>query len=691
MITADEVNYDRTRSLVIAKGNVQISQGARILRADSIVYNQRTKTVYAYGHVSLSEPSGQVVFAERIELKDDLREGVVENFRMLFPDDTKVAANSAVRSGGNRTVMNKVVFSPCRLCPENPTRAPLWQIKARRVVHDQEARDIWYYDAWMEVFGLPVFYSPYFRHPDPTVKRRTGFLAPSYGNDSELGFSVRAPYFIVLGPDKDLTLAPVVFSKVRPALFAAWRHRVVDGEYDVRGSFTYVRRRDATGAQLDQSHVRGHFFTRGLFDINDTWRWGFDGGWTTDDTYMRRYNVSSTSSIVSTAFVEGFRGRNYAAARLYHFQGLRTTDFYSDTPIIFPLVDYSVVSTPLGAQGQWGRWTLDLNVMALSRVDGDNSRRLSIRAGWELPHITTGGHVFRVGARLQSDFYWVHTVRESAIPGKKFTGITGRVFPVGYAEWRYPLVRELGNVRNVIEPRVALIMAPNWGNPFKIPNEDSRDVELDDVNLFSLSRFNGLDRVERGPRIVYGVSTSFYGNRGGKTELFVGNSLSFLKNRDFPDDSGLERQLADLVGRFTMQPSQYLQFVYRFRLSTEELKARRHEISAVAGPPALRVGVGYFFFEGTEGVTTFPTREEVFGSVVAQVTKNWGLVAGARWDLTEDGGPLSWTFGATFKNECCQVIFTFTRSFTTDRDVKATNRFFLRIVLKHLGEISTSQ
>ncbi|MCZ6859875.1 MAG: LPS assembly protein LptD, partial [Alphaproteobacteria bacterium] len=336
LITADEVNYDRKRGIVVAKGNVEVSQGARVLKANSLIYNQKTKTVIAYGNVSLSEPTGEVIFADRIRLTDDLREGVVENFRMLFPDNTRVAANTAVRSGGNRTEMREAVFSPCRICPKHPDRPPLWALKARRVVHDQKARDIEYYDAWMEIFGVPVLYSPYFRHPDPTVKRRSGFLAPVLGNDSELGLSVTTPYFLVLGPDKDLTLAPTFYSKERPLLFAEWRHRVPNGRYDIRGSFTNVKRRDNTGGRVGGRQSRGHVFTTGLFDINKTWRFGWDGGWTTDDTFLRRYDISSQSSIITAPFAEGFTGRDYAAVRGYYFQGLRVSDDAKRTPVILP-------------------------------------------------------------------------------------------------------------------------------------------------------------------------------------------------------------------------------------------------------------------------------------------------------------------------------------------------------------------
>ena len=689
LITADEVNYDRKRGIVVAKGNVEVSQGARVLKADSLIYNQKTKTVFAYGKVSLSEPTGEVIFADRIRLTDDLREGVVENFRMLFPDNTRVAANTAVRSSGNRTEMREAVFSPCRICPKHPDRPPLWALKARRVVHDQKARDIEYYDAWMEIFGLPVIYTPYFRHPDPTVKRRSGFLAPILGSDSELGLSVKAPYFLVLGPDKDLTLSPVYYTRERPALFAEWRHRVPNGRYDIRGSFTNVNRRDNTGGRVGGRQSRGHVFTTGLFDINKTWRFGWDGGWTTDDTFLRRYDVSSQSSIISSPFAEGFKGRDYTAVRGYYFQGLRVSDDAKRTPVILPLVDYNMVGQP---HGQWGRWTIDLNLLGLSRIEGTNSRRLSMKAGWELPRvITPGGHVFVVGALLQSDLYWTQNVHNPAIPGSKFSGVTGRVFPQAYAEWRYPLVRELGNVRHTIEPRVAIIAGPNFGNTFRIPNEDSRDVELDDTNLFNLNRFNGLDRVEEGTRIVYGINNAFYGSRGGRTEVFLGNSYRLTQGHDFPAGSGIDEQLSDLVGRVVMEPADYLGVLYRFRLGTSDLKAKRHEVALSAKLEPFRISAGYFFFAANENNTEFGSREEFTGEISARINKFWSVNANTRYDLTPAGGPLSWGVGVLFKNECCAIDFQYSRSFTNDRDANADNRFFLRVVFKHLGEVSTSQ
>ncbi|MGE5145801.1 MAG: LPS-assembly protein LptD, partial [Candidatus Eiseniibacteriota bacterium] len=333
LITADEVNYDRDRDTVVAKGHVEVSQGPRVLKADEVMYNQKTKIVLATGHVSVLEPGGEVLFADRMEVKDDLKEGVIEHFSALFPDDTRIVANGAVRTEGNRTVMKKAVFSPCKLCQEDPRRAPVWQVKAREIIHDQAAQDVEYHDAWLEMFGIPVAYTPYLTHPDPTVKRRTGLLAPIFGSDSELGFLMKEPYFITLGPDKDLTLTPMVTTKERAQISADYRQRFLNGALAASGSFTRVKRKDDNGNDTAEEQNRGHILATGRYDIDNTWRAGFKGGWVTDDTYFRRYRISPdlnlagssleerqlTSTIspdqtlTSTGFVEGFRGRDYAS------------------------------------------------------------------------------------------------------------------------------------------------------------------------------------------------------------------------------------------------------------------------------------------------------------------------------------------------------------------------------------------
>lgn len=695
LVSADNVSYDREAGVVTATGNVEISQGNRILLADKVTYNQNTGVVMASGNVSLTEPTGEIIFADNVELTDDMREGVVLNFRMLFPDQTKVAANSAVRTDGNRTQMTRAVFSPCKLCEDDPTAPPVWQIKARKVTHDQEAHDIIYRDATMEMFGVPVAYTPYFSHPDPTVDRRTGLLAPSFGADSQLGQIARTPVFFELGPDKDLTLTPIIATEERPALAAEYRQRVVDGQFNVSGSFTRVERRNSRGDRTGDEQNRGHIFSEGKFDIDRTWRGGWDVGWTSDDTYLRRYDFNFTDRVVrrndvisSTAWIEGFRGRNYANVSGYHFQGLRQEDDYDTSPIIAPFATYSLVGEPTKDDG---RWSADLTLMNLTRIDGTNSRRVSLDAGWEAPYITDGGHIFTLSGHALMSAYWVNQATNPAMPrGQQFSGVTGRVFPQAKAEWRYPLVRELGNVRQIVEPKVALIVGPNTDENFHIPNEDSRDFEFDDTNLYAMNRYPGIDRVDGGQRIAYGVNMGFFGDQGGATEFFIGQAAQLSEANHIGAGSGVEDHLTDIVGRVSINPIDVLTLNYRYRLNKDTFTPERSELSSVLHYGPATVAANYFFFDDNQINSEFGEREEIYGTVGLRLTDYWTVRGRTRHDLSPDGGILNWGVGVRYEDECFTFVADFSRNFTRDRDLSAGNRVFFQVIFKHLGQVQTA-
>ncbi|MYK13007.1 MAG: LPS-assembly protein LptD, partial [Rhodospirillaceae bacterium] len=286
---------------------------------------------------------------------------------------------------------------------------------------------------------------------------------------------------------------------------------------------------------------------------------------------------------------------------------------------------------------------------------------------------------------LFADGYYEAEVDRPA--GARFNGFAGRFHPVAEVEVRYPLVRELSNVRLVVEPRAALIGTTSGLNSSKIPNEDSVDFELDDANLFSANRYPGRDRVDDGSRFVYGVNAAFLGNRGGQSELFLGQSLRLSGSGDLARGSGLRNTMSDLVGRLRLNPGQYLDLVYRFRLDPANFRAQRNEVTTFAGVPALNVSASYLLFESDEPGTDIPSREEMAFAVRSGVTKQWTIFGGSRWNLGDDAGNLNWQVGSQFNNECCTLRLSLGQSFTRDRDIRPSTNFLFRLGLKHLGQI----
>ena len=590
LIPADQLNYDDVNRLVIASGNVEISQSGRVLLADKVTYNSLDDIVTAEGNITLIEPSGDTIFADFVELTGDLKEGFVRDIRVLMADKTRIAAASGTRTSGNRTEFRKGVFSPCNLCREDPSRAPLWQIKAAKVIHDQEAQDVIYYDAY---FHIPILYTPTLENPGPIVHKRSGVLAPTVGSSDFLGYTVEVPYFWVIDDDKDLTISPIVSSEQGINLTGEYRQLFTDGEVRIAGSATIADREESDGITAED-RFRGHIDAEGQFELDKTWRWGFDVDRTSDDTYLRAYGFDSARTLTSTAYLEGLKARNHAAVRGFAYQGLRESDDNDEIPIVAPLADFDFVSEPnVGLPG--GFFTIDSNLMVLSRLDGRDSRRLSAITGYHLPFSSPLGDQYEFTAQVQTDGYWTNGVLPGSDavdpPDAPGSDLSGRVFPQVALKWRYPWMRQDGSFRQVIEPIVQAVFSPNGSNPGEIPNEDSQDFEFDDTNLFKLNRFAGRDRVDSGTRFDYGFKwTGTFGDYGS-AGAFIGQSYRIKENEVFAEGSGLEDKLSDIVGRVQVQPLEDLDLLYRFRLDKDDFTAQRNEVEVVVGQPALNLNL----------------------------------------------------------------------------------------------------
>ncbi|MGA3305430.1 MAG: LPS assembly protein LptD, partial [Stellaceae bacterium] len=353
LFTADEVQYDQDLGVTVAKGNVEVSEGDQILLADTVTYNQRTDTVTATGHVSLMQPTGDIVFADFMELHDNLRDGFIKDIRILLSDRSRMAGNTARRTDGTRTELRRGVYSPCELCKDDPSRPPLWQIKAERIVDDKNTQTIEYHDATMEFDGIPVFYMPYMSHPDPSVKRASGFLAPSIGNGTNLGAHITVPYFWAIGNDKDFTFRPMITSSAGVVLDQEYRQVMGFGKLDLEGSLEVGGAQVQTGPlgvpDLTDSPtpVRGHINGTGIFDISNTWRAGFDVERASDQAYLLKYNFSQPNNfLTSHVYAEDFGQRSYGNISAYSFQSLNPSVGDGIQPIVLPVASYDWTSEP---------------------------------------------------------------------------------------------------------------------------------------------------------------------------------------------------------------------------------------------------------------------------------------------------------------------------------------------------------
>jgi LPS-assembly protein len=680
LFTADELQYDQELGLTVARGHVQVTQDQRTLLADVVTYNQRTDTITASGHVSLQEPTGEILFADFMELKDHFSEGFLKDMRALLTDRSRLAGNTARRTNGNRIELRRGVYSPCDLCKDNPEAPPIWQLRASDVVHDQTTHTIEYRNAFLELGGIPIFYTPYLSHPDPTIKRRSGFLIPTLGNSTNLGFHTTIPYYWAIGPDRDATFSPIFTSEAGQVAAGEYRQRFSFGGMQLRGSVNY----DPVSVAPSEL-VRGHFIGLGKFDINENWRSGFDIQRETDQTYMRRFGFGGTSTfLTSRAYAENFTQRGYLGINSYAFQTLRQGTNDSTQPIVLPVAAYNWISPPAS---NGSKWDVDANVLNLNRLNGVGSHRLSLGTGWTLPFKGPLGDLYTVRATTRGDSYYTTDQRiDPTQPARD--GFNGRVFPQASLEWRYPWVRRGASFSQLIEPIAMLVAGPTGGNPIKIPNEDSQSFDFDETDLFVPNRFPGLDRVDVGDRIDYGIRAAIYGQHGGSSRVLVGQSYRLQKNSQFPVGSGLDTQLSDIVGRAIISPTSTLDLVYRFRARQSDLNLQRQEVGFTTGPERLRLTMNYLtlppdLIGGDPG-----RRDQITAAVSADVSRYWSASVLSTQNLTGSFGNVASQVALNYRDECFAFAVTLTESGTRDRDIKPGLSLVLTLVFKNLGEIN---
>lgn len=677
LLTADEVHYDKETSIVSAKGNVEIIQGASILLADFVEYNQNTNVMKAKGNVSLLDNSGNVSFGDEMEMQDDLKSGVIDAFKGRLTDDSLLTANDANKQDENVTILYNALYSPCHVCAgATDGSTPLWQLQASKIVIDKQAQEVNYDDAFMEFYGIPMLYTPYFSHSTPNADNQSGLLTPSVRVSTNIGYEYKQPVYYTISPDKDITLTPVFTTKTDPILEGEYRQMFNNGKLTLSGSFT----QEVTNAYGTPNAAAWNYDAMWRFDIDDKTDWGFDIRRASDPTYLSLYGISQDSVLTSRVFVEKHDfindgGRSLASVEALAFQGLNTTDTSSTTPYVLPLANFDWQS----ARGDYGdRFLFNGNLMALSRDVGDSSRRISTTGGWSLPYISSDGQVIEFATHLRTDMY---SVNDQLMPnGTNYSGETGRIIPDASATWRYPFINRMNNYNVTLEPIVMVSASGKSGNTLQIPNEDSQTPEFNTSNLFSPNRYAGYDKVQTGEQVSYGLRGQAQIYNDKYVDWLMGQNYHTDTTSNFPFSNDPTSNWSDYVGKVGFTYSIF-NLAYRARVDKDTLSLNQSEVEANVNYAPFSFSTSYLMLKNDP---MLQNKEEITVSGGYNFLKVWTWSASTTRDL-QLGQPTSASTSLIYKNECISVNNTLSRTYTQVLNVKPDLSLNINVSFKNLN------
>ncbi|MFC4171900.1 LPS-assembly protein LptD [Microvirga sp. GCM10011540] len=698
LVDANEIIYNNDNNTIAASGDVQMNYQGRTLQADRVTYDRNTGRVFAEGNARLTDSSGAVVTGDRFELTDDFKNGFINSLRVVQtveengrPVTTRFSAPRAERSEGETTVFERGTYTACEPCKDNPERPPLWQVKAARIIHNNSEQTIYYEDASLEILGLPVAYLPYFWTPDPTVKRKTGFLSPRYVYSSSLGVGASIPFFWAIAPNYDLTITPTILSRQGVLGEVEWRHRLENGAYNIRAAGIFQRDGDAFLSSpygAGDRDARGSLESTGLFYINERWKWGWDVALLSDKWFLQNYRIRSESlsslyvkESISTLYLQGQGDRSFFDVRGYYFQGLSTSDWQKQQPVVHPVLDYNKRITPAGIGGEFA---IDVNVTSLSReaaqfqsltsqkgylfgqyetcavydpesclvrgISGSMSRA-SINLSWRREFIDPIGQVWTPFTYFRADSFWI-APDFNGYPNIELSNFIGgdddflfRAMPAVGLEYRFPFVADIGTSgTQIIEPIAQIVARPNETRIGHLPNEDAQSLVFEDSSLFEWDKFSGYDRAEGGVRANLGLQYTVTGAEGFYANLLFGQSFQVAGRNSFRQGdlanvgpaSGLESRASDYVGRFQLKPNNNFSFVTRARFDQEDFSLNRFEAGVTANfDPYLPISASltYARYAAQPEIGFNHRREGLQASARWNITPNWYVSGSVLLDL----------------------------------------------------------
>ena len=435
--SANTVTYDSDVDVVTATGEVRMNREGNYLAADEVVWNRKSGEVRAIGNVVVLTPQGDKLVGDNVVLTDTLQDGTVENLLVVLEGGGRIAARRGTRKGDITTLEN-AIYSPCPVttdtgCPKRPS----WAITAVRVIDDPAHDRVRFEGGRFQLFGVTLPLLPIFNIARGTAGT-TGWLVPDFSLSTKKGFEIAQPYRRQIGPNRDLTLTPHIYTGVLPAIEAKYRELNSIGAFQLGGFLTYGTIENVNPEATSTGEgFRAYFEANGKAQLDPYWSITSSIRVASDKTVTRRYDISSDDRLRSFVDAERISPDSYISIAGWAFQGLRSDDKQKQIPIALPAIDARFRMD--GIIG--GKLELQANSLSIIRIDGQDTQRAFASAQWDLRRLTPWGQEVTLTAYGRGDVYHTDDAESTAVPIYRGTnGWHARAIGALAADVQWPFV-----------------------------------------------------------------------------------------------------------------------------------------------------------------------------------------------------------------------------------------------------------
>ena len=678
-LEADNLAYDDDGATISAQGNAKLFYKNYTIEANEITYNQDIDQVVAFGNITMSEKNNIRLTANKIILSNELKEGFIEGAKMILQDGSKIRAKSGKINSDENIFLN-AQYTFCEECLENVNCPYTWEFLADEVVHDQSNKKLVFKNIKFKLLDKTIFGLPSFSYPDFSVTRQSGFLLPSYAYSNFYGHGIKTPYLYVIDESSDITVSPFTTSRQGPLFDIEYRKKIRNGsEFNINPTFIY----QANPSEIAPGNekFRASLKTNGAMIINDEFKWGWDGTFASDETYMRKYSLDPRTKYNSNIYIEGIDNENYVSLTAINYRNL-LNEVETPQVTLLPRFDHIyTIDLPYLEE-----ITINTNLVSTRREQDDEQIRITSEIRWDERYITNNGIVISPNLSLRND--WINSYDESDNQNTKFNRFSSDIS----ATIAWPFFDKKSYGKQIIEPKIALGFISKEKTSQDLLNEDSKTYNFNTLNLFANNKSLGFDRIDSGSRIMVGLDYFLDDLIGGTFEASIGKSMQIDDQANYFDKkwSGTDNYNSDLVGSINYNYDESIFFDYKTRYNEEDNKFDVNELNfEIKKPKHYNLGLNYTKINADANWLNSDIADsqnhiglnELSGMAEFNLTNDWSIISSGSFNIETDE-LLKSQIGLRYDDECLAFDIAYRENLFTDRDIKKDRALLLNFELK---------
>lgn len=668
-LIADEIKINQAGELV-ASGAVTVWYEDRKVTASSITYASQNDKLIIRGPIRIIDNQSTMILGDQAELSEDLKVGIIKSAKIILGYQVQIAAAKVLQKDARYSEAFNIAATSCHVCLN---KTPLWQIRARKIVQDKFEKQIYFEHAQLRVLDIPVFYLPFMRLPDPSLKRATGLLAPKLKTSSVLNTGIKIPYFIRLNKHKDFTITPFYSPKTKTIEYR-YRQAYTSGFMLIEGALT----RDA----LIPNKNRGYILSDTSLILQNGYNLGIQLQAVSDPSYLFEYDFAQLDRLNTKLELSRSMRYQNSEVKLSNYYSLRENENNATQPT---LVAEGAIESRLNPDMIKGEIGLEANFLKSYRysdlnndgpdsdtlVDGYDTTRLSLLSNWDHGWEIANGIILHFENEFGLSQYYV---QQHADIGPKAT----RMFGVGAVGLRWPWYRINSNGGiGIVEPQIQLVRSVSSNSA--VPNDDSTQVEFDEGNLFRLNRAPGLDLIENGSRLNVGLAGSQFMDSGSNLSWKIGRVLRSEALSTFPSGSGLSNSISDWLLATNFQQKNGIELINRALIASDGV-VTKSETSLKVNRNQHQIRATHVELTKDSNILQNQSLSSVALEWNYNLNSNWR--SDSKFQFDSNIGRLSkLELGLRYENECVNVDLSSSRSFSTSSTLIDKTDFTLSVEL----------